>query len=278
MFFKDKYDYLSNMYPCPVKVMINNNVYEFKCSESVYQACKCPERIEEFVNLNGYEAKKLGKRVKLRPDWEELKFGFMYAVVKAKFDQNKFLGLRLKSLKGDIVEENTWNDTYWGICNGIGDNNLGKILMDLRDYYNPFYCLVVGSRSFNDYQLMCEKLDFLLQNKKYIVIVSGGAKGADSYAERYANEHSDKCRLKVFEADWNKYGKSAGYKRNEQMHLYLCSPSDKDRGVVAFWSTIEQSKGTKHNFKLAREYGNPIRVYDYSNNRFLTQEEIQKYE
>lgn len=80
-------------------------------------------------------------------------------------------------MKGDIVEHNTWNDTFWGVCNGTGENHLGEILMDLRDYYNPFYCLVVGSRDFNDYQLMCTVLDHLLQNKKYIVIVSGGAKG-----------------------------------------------------------------------------------------------------
>lgn len=282
MFFRDNYDYLSNMYECPVAVMIDNVVYTFKCSESAYQACKCPERVQEFIDLNGYEAKRLGRKVQIRPDWEELKFGFMYAIVKAKFDQNPFLQLRLKALQGEITEDNTWNDTYWGRCNGIGENNLGKILMDLRDYYNPFYCLVVGSRGFDNYQLMCNVLDHLLQNKKYVVIVSGGAKGADTHAERYANEHSN-CRLKIFEAHWNDiqglpnsaigyrngepYRKRAGYERNEQMHLYLCSPSDNDRGVVAFWDG--SSKGTAHNFELSIKYNNPIKIYNYVTNSFI---------
>lgn len=266
MFFKDKYAFLSNMYECPVKVEMDGKIYEFKCSESAYQACKCPERFEEFINLNGYEAKKLGRKVKIRPDWEELKYGFMYVIVKAKFEQNRFLKIRLMALKNiDIVEDNTWGDTYWGVCNYVGENRLGEILMDLRDYFNPFYCLVVGSRGFNDYDTMCKVLDHLLSNKKYIVIVSGGAKGADTLAERYANDRG--YRLKVFKANWDKHGKSAGYKRNEQMHLYLSAPSDKERGVVAFWDG--QSKGTAHNFELAIQYNNPIKIFDYTTQHFI---------
>lgn len=266
MFFTDKYDFLSNMHPCKVEVCIGMTPYTFTCAESAFQACKCPERVNEFVNLDGYQAKKLGRKVQLRPDWEQIKIDCMKAIVKAKFDQNTFLGLRLKLLKGDIVEHNTWNDTFWGVCNGTGENNLGKILMDLRGYYNPFYCLVVGSRGFNDYQLMCNVLDYLLQNKKYIEIVSGGAKGADSLAERYANEHPN-CRLKVFPANWDKYGKSAGYRRNEQMHSYISAPSDNDRGVVAFWDG--QSKGTAHNFELAIKYNTPIKIYNYLIGKYI---------
>lgn len=268
MFFKDNYAFLSNMYECKVQVCIGNDStpYIFKCVESTFQACKCPERVQEFINLNGYQAKKLGRQVNLRADWEQIKVDCMKSIVKAKFDQNRILKLRLISLKECIIEDNTWNDTFWGVCNGIGDNVLGKILMDLRDYYNPFYCLVVGSRNFDNYELMRGILDYLLQNKKYVVIVSGGAKGADSLAERYANEHN--YRLKVFPANWDKYGKSAGYKRNEQMHLYISAPSDKDRGVVAFWDG--SSKGTAHNFELSLKYDNPIKIYNYSINSFVS--------
>lgn len=97
MFFK------SNMYPCKVKVELDGNIYEFKCAESAYQACKCPERFKEFIELDGYEAKKLGKKVQLRPDWEELKYGFMYVIVKAKFEQNRFLKIRLMALKNILL-------------------------------------------------------------------------------------------------------------------------------------------------------------------------------
>ena len=112
MVFKDDLYFLSNMHPCKVEVCIGMIPYTFTCAESAFQACKCPERVNEFVNLDGYQAKKLGRKVQLRPDWEQIKIDCMKAIVKAKFDQNTFLGLRLKSLKGDIVEHNTWNDTF----------------------------------------------------------------------------------------------------------------------------------------------------------------------
>lgn len=117
-----------------------------------------------------------------------------------------------------------------------------------------FYCLVVGSRTFDDYELMKKKLDHILKNYHRIVIVSGGARGADSLAERYAKEKD--YPLKVFPAEWDRYGKSAGYRRNEQMHQYI-SKSD-HRGVVAFWK--DGSKGTAHNFGLAEKYNNQLRI------------------
>lgn len=277
MFFKDKYAFLSNMYECPVTVMIVDTSYTFRCAESAFQAHKCPARAHEFVNLNGYEAKKLGKQVQLRPDWDKIKIDFMGKVVRAKFDQNMFLKLHLKSLKGDIVEENTWNDTYWGVCNGVGENHLGKILMDLRSFYNPFYLLVAGSRTYNNYAEMCQILDYLLQNQiaqgNRIVIVAGGAKGADEMAERYADEHG--YSKHIIPANWEKYGKSAGYRRNESMQRYICIPSDNKRGCVCFWDM--QSKGTQHNFKLAKDYGNPLKVYDTVHHCFLSEAEIQQY-
>lgn len=121
-------------------------------------------------------------------------------------------------------------------------------------FCESFFCLIVGSRTFTDYALMKEKLDHILQNHKKIVIVSGGAKGADTLAERYAKENGYETR--IFPAEWDKYGKSAGYKRNEQMHQYISKA--KARGVVAFWQN--GSKGTAQNFKLAGMYENPIRV------------------
>ena len=120
-----------------------------------------------------------------------------------------------------------------------------------------FFCLVVGTRTFADYKLMCEKLDAMLVNHKNVVIVSGGARGADTLAERYAKERG--YGFKVFNADWSRYGKKAGYIRNKQMHVYIAK--QKLRGVVAFWDG--NSKGTAQNFELAEEYKNQIRVVRY---------------
>lgn len=118
-----------------------------------------------------------------------------------------------------------------------------------------FYCLVIGSRTFNDYELLKAKLDHYLQNHRTdTVIVSGGANGADTLAKRYAAEHG--CEYCEFLADWSKHGKAAGYIRNKKMHEYI-SHFDK-RAVVAFWDG--KSKGTFQSFSLAKEYNNQLVV------------------
>lgn len=117
--------------------------------------------------------------------------------------------------------------------------------------------LVVGSRTFSDYELVKQTLDGLLPKDADIEIVSGGAKGADSLAERYAKDKN--YALKVFPSEWDKYGKSAGYRRNADMHRYI-SESD-DRICIAFWDG--ESKGTQHSFELARKYNNPLEIIRY---------------
>jgi hypothetical protein len=121
---------------------------------------------------------------------------------------------------------------------------------------NAFYMLVAGSRGFNNYPLLKEKLDYLLQYQrdKEIHIVSGGAKGADTLAEWYAKERS--YQMHVFPAEWDKFGKSAGYIRNKQMHQFIAQFSN--RGCVCFWDEV--SKGTQHNFELCKTYGTPLRI------------------
>ena len=120
-----------------------------------------------------------------------------------------------------------------------------------------FYCLVVGSRSFTDYELLVRTLDKLLINQKEVTIISGGAKGTDTLAEQYAVSKGYDCI--VFNADWSRYGKSAGIIRNEQMHNYIAQY--KYRGCVAFWDG--QSKGSKHMYDLALKEGIPTRIVRY---------------
>ena len=121
-----------------------------------------------------------------------------------------------------------------------------------------FYALIVGSRTFNDYSLLIKECDYYLSNYTDIVIVSGGAKGADTLAKRYAQDKG--YEYIEFPAEWEKYGKSAGYIRNDEMHRFIADMSN--RGVIAFWDC--KSKGTAHNFELARKYGNPIRIVRFS--------------
>lgn len=128
MLMRGEYEFLSNFYPCTVQY----NGLCFMNSEAAFQAQKCPERAVEFIHLNPSQAKHLGRRVQLRPDWEEVKIRIMYEILEAKFSNPELMS-KLLQVEGEIVEDNTWNDRFWGVCKGKGQNMLGKLLMELRD-------------------------------------------------------------------------------------------------------------------------------------------------
>ena len=120
-----------------------------------------------------------------------------------------------------------------------------------------FKVIIAGGRDFNDYNMLKNTCDKLLCNKvkEGIEIVSGQAKGADSLGERYARERSYAVRL--FPAEWDKYGKSAGYKRNAQMAEYADA-------LIAFRNG--QSRGTQHMINLAKEKNLLVKVIHYEQN------------
>jgi ribA/ribD-fused uncharacterized protein len=129
MKFRNENWFMSNMYPCNIKW--KGKVY--KSVETIFQMEKCAreEDREKFVMLNGFEAKKLGRRVILRNDWHDVRVDIMRDILIAKFDGE--LHNKLLTIKGEIVEDNNWGDRMWGRCNGVGENMLGKLLMELRD-------------------------------------------------------------------------------------------------------------------------------------------------
>lgn len=135
MKFRGEFYFLSNMCPAPITVNFNGEILKFTCSESLYQALKCPSRIHEFVALDGYQAKRLGKTVKIRDDWNEVRIPIMRKILSVKFTQHPELLARLKNIKTPIEEENHWGDVFWGTCNGHGENMLGKLLMEIRDTF-----------------------------------------------------------------------------------------------------------------------------------------------
>lgn len=130
-FFRGKFSFLSNHYERPIK--FEGLVY--KNSESAFQAMKCKniKDREKFTNLSGKEAKVLGRKIKLREDWEEIKENYMFRVNVAKFTQHEDLRELLLSTGNALLEEgNFWGDKYWGTVCGEGENRLGKILMRIR--------------------------------------------------------------------------------------------------------------------------------------------------
>jgi hypothetical protein len=116
-----------------------------------------------------------------------------------------------------------------------------------------FKVIVAGSRSFNNYELLRDNLDHLLVFKlPNVTIVSGTAKGADTLGEKYAVERN--LELVEFPANWDKFGKSAGYRRNVEM-------ADFSDGCVVFWDGV--SKGTKHMIDIAEKKGLQLKVIKY---------------
>lgn len=107
-------------------------------SEAAFQAQKTFSAKEQqqftiFRMHNPAEAKKRGRTLTLRPDWDVVKVRLMYEICMCKFLQNPELRQALLET-GDciLVEENTWGDSFWGTVNGHGENQLGQILMDVR--------------------------------------------------------------------------------------------------------------------------------------------------
>jgi ribA/ribD-fused uncharacterized protein len=123
--------FLSNYWP----VSIEFEGMMYPSVENAYQAGKTLSMAgRKLFTIGGPgRAKKLGNSVKLRKDWEYVKLPIMTALVTQKFMENPDLGELLKQTwPAELIEGNWWKDTFWGICNGEGQNYLGKILMNTR--------------------------------------------------------------------------------------------------------------------------------------------------
>jgi hypothetical protein len=116
--------------------------------------------------------------------------------------------------------------------------------------------IIAGGRDFTSFPILEDCVNNCLSNQNEVVIVSGNARGADILGEKYAYIH--KHTIDSHPANWDKFGKSAGYKRNEEMAKVADA-------LIAFWDG--KSKGTKHMIDLAKKYNLKIRVFDYEGRR-----------
>lgn len=130
--FREKYFFLSNFAPCDVYY----NGKKFRTVEHAFQAAKCLDEEEQDIFRfaeTPAEAKKWGRRVKLRPDWENVKIDIMKELLRQKFNNTVYKEKLLATGDCILVEGNNHRDTFWGVCNGVGKNTLGKLLMEIRD-------------------------------------------------------------------------------------------------------------------------------------------------
>lgn len=130
--FRGEFSYLSNMHPSPIT--IDGKTYN--SVENYFQAMKSTDTNtqQKIATASPVNARKFGRQIELREDWDNIKDDVMENAVKAKFQQHPELMSKLNTVQGEIVEYNDWGDRYWGKdkVTQIGDNKLGKILMSIR--------------------------------------------------------------------------------------------------------------------------------------------------
>ena len=130
--FRGSKEFLSNFFISKSQIHINGFI--FHNAESAFQSFKCLDRQHEFEKLSPKDAKRLGRNVLLRGDWDLVKDEIMYNILCCKFKDNHSLKQALLDTKDVyLVEGNDWGDKYWGVCKGIGCNKLGEILMKIRE-------------------------------------------------------------------------------------------------------------------------------------------------
>ena len=129
--FEGKYAFLSNFYEHP----ITEGGITFPSNEHYFQAMKVLDPIDRVIISKAGtpgRAKRLGRSVQLRSDWEEIKLSVMENALRLKFADPELAAMLKATGDEELVEGNWWNDTYWGVCNGVGQNHLGKLLMKIR--------------------------------------------------------------------------------------------------------------------------------------------------
>lgn len=131
MYMTGKYAFLSNYYTCDIlyKGILYNS------AETAFQLQKYPlEQRKKYCRLYPWEVKPLGRKAPINiEEWDAKKDEIMFEIVKCKFEQYPDLADKLIKITEPIVEHNDWNDTYWGVCNGNGQNKLGQILAEIRE-------------------------------------------------------------------------------------------------------------------------------------------------
>lgn len=129
--FRGKYWFLSNFYESPIE---DENI-TYPTVEHYFQAQKTLNREEKLKISKATKpakAKKMGRQVNLRKDWEDIKLQVMEKALRLKFQDPALRKKLIATGDEELVEGNPWGDRYWGVCNGSGKNKLGKFLMKIR--------------------------------------------------------------------------------------------------------------------------------------------------
>lgn len=131
--FRFQYRWLSNFHLCEIQYL----GITYPSSEHAYQAAKFDDlnvkiKFSTAFNISCRDAKRLGRKSGAIPNWDDRRIHVMEDILRVKFSIPELSKALIATYPDELIEGNSWNDTFWGVCNGVGDNNLGKILMKLR--------------------------------------------------------------------------------------------------------------------------------------------------
>lgn len=132
--FQGDHRWLSNFYPCTVVL----DGVTYPSIENAYQAAKTTNQDERiaFRECKPGQAKRAGRSVTVRPDWDCIKLDVMAELTKQKYKHKNLRSMLLSTGEQYIQEGNRWGDTFWGVClkTNKGENNLGRIIMMVREH------------------------------------------------------------------------------------------------------------------------------------------------
>jgi ribA/ribD-fused uncharacterized protein len=130
--FQGEYRWLSNF--APAEVWLDGD--EYPSVEHAYQAAKSTDegyRDRVWEAIKPGDAKRIGRTAQLRRDWERVKVPIMLDLLRQKYSLPEYKQLLLATGSCQLVEGNVWGDTFWGVCRGAGQNQLGKLIMQIRE-------------------------------------------------------------------------------------------------------------------------------------------------
>lgn len=134
--FRGDYRFLSNFYVSPVTF----DDVQYPTVEHAFQAAKTTDPVirRRIANLPTPSlAKAAGRALVMRPDWDSIRLFVMETLLLQKFAREPLCGMLLATGDRELVEGNWWDDRYWGVCRGEGENHLGKLLMKVRSMIQP---------------------------------------------------------------------------------------------------------------------------------------------
>lgn len=175
--FSGEHRFLSNFYPCQVTfegVTYNSTEAAYVAAKSLNQEFRL--KVSQLPSPSA--CKRLGREISLRDDWEDVKLGIMEELLRKKFSQEPLKQMLRDTYPALLVEGNTWGDTFWGVCKGVGQNHLGSLLMkvreDLRREYMNLYGKVLQLQD-NPKGITFAKVEDLNQKKE--IVITAGEKG-----------------------------------------------------------------------------------------------------